>query len=305
MIERLNGIWRLTRFEEYVSFVIVTTLLGAAASRGSFGWILIGVVVANWLAVGFAFMINDVEDADDDALNPAKVRRNPVSAGKLSPHMGRLWSFVVAGIAAVLYATLGLGPFVAGSACLLLAYLYSWRRIRLKAIPIADLIAHAAMLAGLQFLTAYWAFDGGPDWLWVFPLLMVLAISLYGQLFNELRDFDGDLKAGVTHTASYIGPRATQGLMMFWLAMGIIAAFITLFVVQLFPAWVFVLMIALTGILSWRRWPRKGRSQSTIKLHQSFQKPIEVATAIALTTWFASSSAIALLGLAITLPNIW
>lgn len=305
MIERLNGIWRLTRFEEYVSFVIVTTLLGAAASRGSFGWILIGVVVANWLAVGFAFMINDVEDADDDALNPAKVRRNPVSAGKLSPHMGRLWSFVVAGIAAVLYATLGLGTFVAGSACLLLAYLYSWRRIRLKAIPIADLIAHAAMLAGLQFLTAYWAFDGGPDWLWVFPLLMVLAISLYGQLFNELRDFDGDLKAGVTHTASYIGPRATQGLMMFWLAMGVIAAIITLFVVQLFPAWVFVLMIALTGILSWRRWPRKGRSQSTIKLHQSFQKPIEVATAIALTTWFASSSVIALLGLAITLPNIW
>ncbi len=305
MVQRLVGIWRLTRFGEYVSFVIITTLLGAAASRGSLGWILIGVVVANWLAVGFAFMINDVEDAPDDALDPAKVRRNPISAGILSPRSGRILSFLVASVAAVLYATLGLGPFVAGSACLLLAYLYSWRPIRLKAIPIADLIAHAAMLAGLQFLTAYWAFDGGPAWLWVFPLLMVLAISLYGQLFNELRDFDGDLKAGVTHTAHYIGPRATQGLMMAWLAIGVLAAFITLFVVQLFPVWVFVLMIALTGILSWRGWSRRGQSQSTIKLHQSFQKPIEVATAIALTTWFASPSVIAFISLVVTLPNNW
>jgi 4-hydroxybenzoate polyprenyltransferase len=305
MVKRLNGIWRLTRFEEYVSFVIVTTLLGAAASRGSFGWILIGVVVANWLAVGFAFMINDVEDAPDDALNPAKVSRNPVSAGTLSPRIGRLLSFLVASIAAVLYATLGLGPFIAGSVCLLLAYLYSWRRIRLKAIPIADLIAHAAMLAGLQFLAAYWAFDGGPAWLWVFPLLTVLAISLYGQLFNELRDFDGDLKAGVTHTAHYIGPRATQGLMMVWLVIGVLAALITLFVVQLFPVWVVVLMIALTGILSWRRWSRRSRSQSTIKLHQAFQKPIEIATAISLTTWFTIPSVIALLSLVVTLPNTW
>ena len=74
MTQRLNGIWRLTRFQEYVCFVIITTFLGAAASRGSLGWPLIGVLVANWLAVGFAFMINDVEDAPDDALDPAKAR---------------------------------------------------------------------------------------------------------------------------------------------------------------------------------------------------------------------------------------
>ena len=108
MTNRLSGIWRLTRFKEYVSFVIITTLLGAAASRGSFGWLLIGVLVANWLAVGFAFMINDVEDAPDDALNPAKALRNPVSAGVLSPCIGRLLSYLVASMAALLYATLGL-----------------------------------------------------------------------------------------------------------------------------------------------------------------------------------------------------
>jgi 4-hydroxybenzoate polyprenyltransferase len=178
---------RLTRFQEYTCFVIFTTLLGAAVARGSFGWPLIIVLVANWLAVGFAFMINDVEDAPDDALNPAKVKRNPVSAGDLSVRSGRAASFTGAVVAAALYAWLGLWPFV--------SYLYSWRRIRLKAIPVADLVSHALMLAGLQFFAAYFTFDRGPAWQWVFPLTFVVAISLYGQLFNELRDFEGDLKA--------------------------------------------------------------------------------------------------------------
>lgn len=305
MTQRLRGIWRLTRFDEYVSFVIITTLLGAAASWGLFGWRLIGVLVANWLAVGFAFMINDVEDAPDDALNPAKALRNPVSAGVLSPRLGRRLSFVVACLAALLYATLGLGPFSAGLACLILAYLYSWRPVRFKAMPIADLISHAAMLAGLQFLAAYLAFDGGPTRQWAFPLGLVLAVSLYGQLFNELRDYDGDLKAGVTHTASYLGPHAAHQLMMAWLAIGAVSAIMTLFVVHLIPIWVPILTVALTGLLSWRRLARTSRSQSTITLHRTFQKPIEVAAAIALAAWFASPSVIASVRFVLALSHAW
>lgn len=305
MARRLSGIWRLTRFEEYVSFVVITTLLGAAASRGTMSWLLIGLVVANWLAVGFAFMINDVEDAPDDALDPAKARRNPVSAGTLSPRAGRWLSFLVAGCAAALYAALGPGPFAAGSACLLLAYLYSWRPIRLKAIPIVDLFTHAAMLAGLQFLAAYWAFEGAPTGQWVFPLLMILAVSVYGQLFNELRDLDGDRKAGITHTASSIGSRATHWLMMVWLVLGACAAVITVAVVQLVPAWVLALVIALTGLLSWRRRAGMGRGQSTIRFHQSFQKPVEIATAVALMVWFAGPAVAAALDHVITGPIAW
>lgn len=305
MMKPLRGIWQLTRFKEYVSFVIITTLLGAAAGQGSFSWLLIRVLVANWLAVGFAFMINDVEDAPDDALDPAKVLRNPISAGVLSPRIGRLLSYVVAALAALLYAAVGLGPFIAGLACLILAYLYSWRPIRLKAIPIADLISHAALLAGLQFLTAYLAFGGGPAWQWVFPLGLVLAISLYGQLFNELRDFDGDLKAGVTHTASYIGPRATHQLMVVWLEIGAVLAIITLFIVRLIPAWVLIFAVVLAGLLSWLRLPRSVLKQPTVALHQSFQKPIEVAAAIALMIWFAGPSVLTLLSMARGLAYGW
>jgi len=293
---RLRVFWRLTRFKEYISFVIITTLLGAAASRGSFGWLLIGVLVANCLAVGFAFMINDVEDAADDAMDPAKALRNPVSAGVISARSGRMLSYVVAGLAAGLYATLGAGPFLAGLASLILGYLYSSRRIRLKAIPIADLISHAALLGGLQFLTAYLAFGDGVIWQWVFPLALILASSVYGQLFNEVRDFDGDLKAGVTHTASRIGSSAARWFMTACLIIGVLSTVMILFVVRLFPSWAIILAAVLICLVYWRGLPRAGIKQSTILFHQLFQKAIQVAVAIALMAWIASPIVIRSLG---------
>lgn len=288
MVRQLNGIWRLTRFPEFVSFVVITTLLGAAAANGTFGWPLVIVLCANLLAVGFAFMINDVEDAPDDALTPEKAQRNPISAGDLSPQAGRRLSFLAAGLAAVLYALLGLGPFLAGMATLVIAYLYSWRRIRLKAMPIVDMLSHAAMLAGLQFAAAYLVFEGDETWRWVFPLSMALAISLYGELFNELRDFEGDAQAGLNHTASFIGPRAARGLMMACLAVGVFSGFITFFVVRLFPWWVLALAGVVALLLTGERLTRKGATQTTIALHQAFQKPVEIGAALAMLAWFVS-----------------
>jgi 4-hydroxybenzoate polyprenyltransferase len=295
MKRRLGGVLRLTRFQEYICFVIITTLLGAAVARGSFGWRLIIVLVANWLAVGFAFMINDVEDAPDDALNPAKVERNPVSAGDLSVRSGRAASFIGAVVAAALYAWLGLWPFVIGVTCLALSYLYSWRRIRLKSIPVADLVSHALMLAGLQFFAAYFTFGHGPAWQWVFPFTFVVAISLYGQIFNELRDFEGDLRAGVTHTASVLGRRAAHLLMMALFCIGIVSATATVFVVRLIPIWVLLGMVALAAVFVLRPLLKVRRTHSAIELQQPFQKPLEMAGAVALATWFVGPWALSVL----------
>lgn len=289
MKRQLGGVLRLTRFQEYTSFVTVTTLLGAAVGHGSFGWPLIGVLGANWLAVGFAFMINDVQDAPDDALSPAKAGRNPVSAGDLSVRMGRGASILAAAFAVVLYAQLGLWAFAIGASCLGIGYLYSWRRVRLKTVPVADLVSHALMLAGLQFLAAYFAFGRSPAWQWAFPFTFVVAISLYGQMFNELRDFDGDLKAGVTHTASWLGPRVAHFLMMTWLGIGIASAIVTVFVIRMIPAWVLLVMLALTGVLLLRPLLKIRRFRSAVELQEPFQKPVELAVAVSLAAWFGGS----------------
>jgi 4-hydroxybenzoate polyprenyltransferase len=286
MRKQFVGLVRLARYKEFVSFVVITTLLGAAAGNGTFGWQLIVVLLANWLAVGFAFMINDVEDALDDALNPAKVKRNPVSAGDLSPRVGQAASFGVAILAAVLYALLGAWPFVVGATCLIIGYMYSWRQIRLKSIPIADLISHALMLAGLQFLAASLTFGHGPAWRWVFPLAFLVAISLYGQLFNELRDFESDVQAGVTHTASLVGRQVAHILMMTLFSIGVLSAIVTVFVVRLIPLWVLFVAAALAAILLIRPLFKLRRHHSALELQAPLQKPLEYAAAIAFAMWF-------------------
>ena len=128
------------------------------------------------------------------------------------------------------------------------------------------------MLAGLQFLAAYFAFGRSPAWQWVFPFTFVVAISLYGQMFNELRDFDGDLKAGVTHTASWLGPRVAHFLMMTWLGIGIASAIVTVFVIRMIPAWVLLVMLALTGVLLLRPLLKIRRFRSAVELQAAVSK---------------------------------
>jgi len=288
---------RLTRFQEYLWFVIITTLLGAAAAHSTFGWRLIGVLVANWLAVGFAFMINDVEDAPDDALNPAKVKRNPVSCGDLSARSGRMASFATAVVSAVLYAWLGLWPLVVGVTCLIIGYIYSWRCIRLKSIPVADLISHGLLLAGFQFLAAYFAFGTGPAWRWMFPLTFIVAISLYCQLFNELRDFEGDVQAGFTHTASLLGQRVAHVLMMTLLMIGVGSGAVTVFALGLIPIWVLVIAAVLATILLVRPLLKIRRHHSMVELQQPLQKPLEIGEAVAFAIWFVGPWVDSLLGI--------
>lgn len=291
--ESLYGAWRLTRFQEFASFVIITTLLGAAAAEGTLGWLLITVLAANWLSVGFAFMVNDVEDAPDDALDPRKAHRNPVSAGRLSRRAGHLSSALVGLAALGLYSWLGLGPFLAGLACLALGCLYSFRQVRLKATPVADLISHALMLAGLQFVAAYLTFGGGLTFSVLFPLGMVLAISLYGQLFNQIRDFDNDIAAGINHTTALLGLRLANYVMLAWFTIGLAAALGSILVTHLIPGWVLLLTLALTVVLSWRHLLAASRASSSVEFQQPFQKPLEIAAALALAVWFTAPWALA------------
>lgn len=297
MNQTLRGIIKLTRFDEYIWFVIVTTALGAAAAGGTFGWQWIVALLANWTAVGFAFMINDVEDAADDAMNPAKINRNPISCRMISPRVGYIASYATLIISALLYALLGTLPFIIGVISLLVGFLYSWRRVRIKSMPFVDLIIHCMMLAGFQFLPAYFAYTSVLNDKFWWPFIAIVSISMYGELFNELRDLEGDLKAGVKHTAAVLGENYSKLLANLLLAVGVIALFITLFVVQLIPWWVLILMAAIALILIVPPLLRVRRSQNMVQFQGSFQVPVQIAAALAMTVGFMGPWISALLGI--------
>jgi 4-hydroxybenzoate polyprenyltransferase len=286
MIQGFKGIIQLSRYKEFTSFVIVTTLLGTLSGKGVFGWPLAIVLAANWLVVAFAFMINDIEDAADDAINPAKVNRNPISAGLLSIRTAWLVTCAVGLASILLYVQLGLYPFIAGLASLSISFLYSWRQIRLKTVPVLDVLSHGLMLAGLQFLAAYYCFNPGELSRWLYPFLFIVAISMYGVLFNQLRDLEWDRQAGLTHTAAVLGPGISFRLMMSFGLIGVGAAAVTVFVIQLIPTWVLVGVGLGTLVLLFPAWNRMQSYGTSIEFQQSFQKPLEIATATALSAQF-------------------
>jgi UbiA prenyltransferase family len=189
---KLRGLWRLARFKDYAMSVVFTTCLGVAAAGGGFGWKMVLVLLANWLAVGFAFMFNDAEDAPDDALTPEKALRNPVTNGSLSLFEGHVASYAVAALAVLAYLPLGWLPTVSGILCMAFGHLYSWRRVRLKAVPILDVLSHGLMLAALQMLAAFYTFSGTLNVALVGPLISMVCASFYGSPHGQLVGTESD-----------------------------------------------------------------------------------------------------------------
>lgn len=248
--EQLRGLIRLTRWKEYVPFVIPLTILGALlAARPNdllLDWRLLAVTLANILAVAYAFMINDIEDAPDDARDPARAARNPITTGEIGVRVGYAACRVVAAATLILYALGGVWALGIGIATLLLSHLYSWRPVRLKAWPITDIVSHSLMLSGLLLLAGYFTYDTQPGIVWLVAASVTL-ISVYGQLYNQLRDFEMDKAAGLYNTAIILGENNTRRAM--YLTMGLAGACLLAAIVQgVFPLWLGLVVLVAVPI---------------------------------------------------------
>ncbi len=239
---KMRGVIRLTRWQEYLPFVFPVTLLGALlavrSQNGTLDWRLAVVLLANVLAVAYAFMINDIEDAPDDAREAHRAARNPVACGEITPRQGWLASGGVALIALILYALAGVWPFVIGLLTVALCHLYSWKPIRLKAWPVTDILSHSLMLSGLLFLTGYFAYDQTPGLVWLVALAATL-LSVYGQLYNQLRDFEMDKAAGLNNTAIIIGKRNAQWMMYSVVVVALLLMLYAL-IMHVIPLWIVI-----------------------------------------------------------------
>jgi 4-hydroxybenzoate polyprenyltransferase len=229
---QLYGLIRLTRWREYVSFVIPLTILGALlAARPNdilLDWRLVAVTAANILAVAYAFMINDIEDAPDDALDPERAARNPVTSGEIGVRVGYAACRVVAAATLILYALGGLLVLAIGIATLLLSHLYSWRPIRLKAWPVTDLVSHSLMLSGLLLLAGYFTYHNSPGVVWLVAAGATL-FSVYGQLYNQLRDLTMDKAAGLHNTAILLGEVNARRMMYLSIGLAVMCLLVAIY----------------------------------------------------------------------------
>ncbi len=283
---KMRGVIRLTRWREYVPFVIPVTALGsilaAEPNNAALDWRLAVVILANILAVGYAFMINDIEDAPDDAREAARAARNPVACGELTPRQGWVASFGVAALTLVLYGLVGVWPFIIGVLTLALSHLYSWKPIRLKAWPVTDVVSHSLMLSGLLFLAGYFAYGTNPGLVWLVALAATL-LSVYGQLYNQLRDYEMDKAAGLFNTAIVVGKRNAQLLMYSSVAMALILMLYAIYV-QIIPLWIVSVPLIIAPIFFFVRLPQtdmRGGASANISGNVQVQFLILANTTIA------------------------
>lgn len=279
----LMGLIKLVRHREYAPFVFLTTLVGVKLADAPLDWRLPIVLAANFLTVCFAFMVNDIEDADLDALHPRKRLRNPLSSGEIT----RPWAHTAAGCVALL--TAALGALLGGWALLLvlaglvLGWAYSWQMLRLKAVPIADLAAHTLMLAGIQFLVGYFTYAIGSWSIWpVFAAFMLF--SAYGELYNELHDLETDRDGGLRTTAVTLGRPLTYLLMYSFLAGSVVLVALSIWK-RLVPLEVVAVPVLVLMLALLRRPLHDARGQASLDLSGSLQMPALVSVNASVIAW--------------------
>lgn len=242
---KVVAVIRLSRWREHVPFTIPLTILGgllaADAQAQAVDWRLFAVLAANVLAMSFAFMLNNIEDAPDDALEPEKKATNVISSGLLSRREGVAVTLVTFVLAFILYALSGSLALLLGGITLALCYLYSAHPFRLKARPLTDVISHALMLSGLLIAAGYFVYGSEPREVW----LVVTAASLfsaYGQFYNQVVDYEVDKQAGLKNTAVLLGrgPTSILGHLSIFVALLCMGAAI---MQGMFPSWLGTILI--------------------------------------------------------------
>lgn len=262
---KLYAIRKLTRWRQHVPYtlpaVISGALLAVHLNGVSLDWRLFPVVLANILAMSFAFMINDVIDAPDDMRDPIKQKSNVISQGLLTVTEGNILSGLIFIVSAVLFFFGGRHSFIIGLGILILSFLYSVPPVRLKARPIVDLISHVLMLSTFLMMSGYYIYDTNPQKAW-FIIIAITFVSAYGQFYNQMDDFDVDQRAGLKNTAMFLGKRGTS--IAIYASAASVAIFFCIGIVQgVFPSWLGS-MLLLTGFtLALFRWDYDIRGNST------------------------------------------
>jgi 1,4-dihydroxy-2-naphthoate octaprenyltransferase len=91
------------------------------------------------------------------------------------------------------------------------------------------------MLSGLLLLAGYFIYHDAPGIVW-FVAAAATLVSVYGQLYNQLRDYDMDKAAGLYNTAIILGEANTRRVMYLTIALAV-TCLLAAVIQGAFPLW--------------------------------------------------------------------
>lgn len=199
--------YRISRIKTIVKdFFWVLVVLGLIATTPYFSLNLVLAALASLLILLYTFIINDCEDAEDDAKDPKKVNRNPISAKFITYNEGLWIARITAGLTVLISLFIGGWiPFFVVATALVVGHFYSSKVIRFKALPIIDVVSHAFFLSGAH-IVLYFTLPGASitvgSW---FIAAGASVFSAGGDLYNEYRDYEVDRATNLFNSAKLLG----------------------------------------------------------------------------------------------------
>lgn len=228
LIKYITAFYRLSRIKVIVAdyFILLTGVsIMSTENKVALPYLIIATLISLSIHC-YSFIVNDLEDAEDDALDDKKKLRNPISSGYITYNQG----FIILQLTSIpaliaSFAFGGINAFMVAFAAILTGHLYSWKVVRFKAYPILDIVSHSFALAGFQPIL-FNSFTGGTfsSSFWLVYIGVTL-ISVGGALYNQLRDYDVDVQSNLNNTTIFFGKRLSKALFILAYLLGFVLNF--------------------------------------------------------------------------------
>jgi len=202
---KIIGFYKLTRVRTIMEFYPFLIMFGFISTRTYINLMSITVSISLLLLLIASFVINDIEDSEDDAKDPKKVKRNPISAGIITKNEGYTFFVAINLLALLPLLFINTAIVLAGFLTAVVGYVYSASPLRLKSRPIVDVLSHGFFLAGAQIIIFALLPNNIADNKTLLTFLGIYLFSMGGDLYNEVRDWVVDRKVGLKNSASFLG----------------------------------------------------------------------------------------------------
>lgn len=213
---------------ESLPFAVVSTLLGVGAAGAMLSWQILLVLLANTLLQVCATISHRIATAPQDVLQSNSA--NPIARGEIAFMQARNLRIVFAFLAILLYALCGREVGLIGVLLLLPAILFPSKYPDHGAHPILGYQTRHFVLGALFLTAGYYAQTKGFSLAFASGLCLLLSFSLSAQIL-------------LSETG---GRRLLSTLPL--LLIGTAAAFVYFVTLQVFPSWVLLLVVLLSGI---------------------------------------------------------
>ena len=248
------------------------------------------VCAANFSAVAFTFIFNQVADAPADTFSETKSPPNPIAQGKISSAEARLAACAAAVISLLLFWLLDWRLVLVGLVLLSFGFLYSSRGTRMHGISMLDLAGHSWLLAPALSLSGFLAFQPHLNSELLFLFLTVVFLSLIGEITHEQAALRALKEVPARQTVLNISARAVHFLIVVFAGACLLSGIILFFFLRVLPLRAVIFILVCAGILLIPNLFKPNReavpSANRLPLHVPLEKAVSLGLLVEFLTSF-------------------